>query len=479
MIATAALLLWIPVSLGLFTSLPPHRAATISILGGSLLLPVGMGFDLPAVPPLDRNSIPVLCALLGCLFYAQPRIARRLPGTGADRIAILLLLGAPFTALTNADALYDGHVVRSGLSLYDGVSIAVGDTIAFWIPFYVGRVVTRNPRDLLPILVILVAAALLYSLPVLWELRMSPQVHRLVYGYHQTHFSGAHRWSGYRPIVFMPYFLSLALFLMMAAVSAFALVRRRAHVLLVPVRMAAIYLTILIVACKSLAYLVYTMLLIPIVWLAKPRLQILAACLLATVAFAYPVLRGLDIVPVEPMLSLARAAGEDRHSSLEVRLRNEKELLARARERLWFGWGGYDRYRVIDIEGTRSTVDGFWIIALGTRGIIGYWGSMGLFWWPVIAAMRTIGRVRTPDRFLLSGTALIVAVNAIDLLPNTMLTPFSLFVAGSLTGACEGVPKAAASSRKRRSSSVRTRRRDAGSTSSESAGVQVARSSHR
>src|SRR5204863_66271 len=73
---------------------------------------------------------------------------------------------------------------------------------------------------------------LIYSVLILWEVRMSPQLHATVYGAspRQADFAQAIRWGGYRPIVFMPHGLAVALFICNTVMAAFILARNRGKV---------------------------------------------------------------------------------------------------------------------------------------------------------------------------------------------------------------------------------------------------------
>ena len=51
----------------------------------------------------------------------------------------------------------------------------------------------------------------------------------------------------------------------------------------------------------------------------------------------------MDVVPVGPMLGVARELVPDRARSLALRFNNEALLLERALEKPTFGWGGFGR----------------------------------------------------------------------------------------------------------------------------------------
>src|SRR5437016_5144800 len=80
------------------------------------------------------------------------------------------------------------------------------------LPVFLARQFLRDGSDHAEILHVLVIAGLLYSLPMLFEIRMSPQLHRWFYGYTPGDLDVDLRGGGFRPRVFMENGLSVALF---------------------------------------------------------------------------------------------------------------------------------------------------------------------------------------------------------------------------------------------------------------------------
>ena len=68
----------------------------------------------------------------------------------------------------------------------------------------------------------LIVAGLCYSVPMLFEVRMSPQLHTWIYGYFPHSFVQQMREGGFRPVVFLGHGLLTAFFIMSAAVAAAA-----------------------------------------------------------------------------------------------------------------------------------------------------------------------------------------------------------------------------------------------------------------
>src|SRR4029077_16712769 len=84
--------------------------------------------------------------------------------------------------------------------------------------------------------------------------------------------------------------------------------------------------------------------------------------------------------------------------------------------------------------------DGRWIITLGTFGFVGFIAEFGLLAFSVFSAAKAMRFVATVTEALFLGAlALIVAVNVVDLLPNSGLTPWTWLLAGALLGRAEAL----------------------------------------
>ena len=155
-------------------------------------------------------------------------------------------------------------------------------------------------------------------------------------------------------------------------------------------------------------------------------------------------LRGLDLVPVDAIVKQAYAFDAERGASLEFRVMNETLLLERAQEKSLFGWGGYGRNFLHDLQtGEISLIaDGGWILTLGVYGWVGYVSEFGLLAIPVLLFWR---ETRKLDPKKISGAAvtvaLILAANMVDLLPNDTLIPFTWLLSGALWGHAEALAR--------------------------------------
>lgn len=449
-LAFLMLMIWPLACVALFRRLPLERAIVWCILGGYLLLPQRAAFDLPLVPAMDKVSIPSISAFLICVILMRRQVALWPQSTTGKVLTVLFVVGVVPTVLTNGDPMVFRVLQNSepimfatdtlpGLSLRDLFSVVAQQVIVL-LPFLLARQYLSSDTGLRELLLALVVGGLIYSLPALVEIRLSPQINVWVYGFFQHSFEQMMRDGGFRPIVFLPHGLWLAFFLLTAVLSAAALARAAEGRDRVRFVLAAIWLAGVLYLSKSLASLVYGIAFTPVVLLASPRLQIRLAIGLAVIAVAYPMLRNSGLVPVGWIMDQAMSFDPDRAQSLGFRLDNEEQLLARAAEKPWFGWGGWGRNLVHDVEtGEILTIpDGRWIIVFGTFGWVGYIAEMGLLALPLWLLGRRTAAL--PDRDIspfVAPIATILAANMIDMLLNGTLVPLTWICAGAVLGHAE------------------------------------------
>ncbi len=444
--AYIALFLWVPVTVVLFAKLRPPMAAMVSILGGVMFLPEQVAVDAPLLPPIDKLSVTALWAFLGCVWKAPERLRSARPLRGIDALFLVVVIGNVGTAMTNTDALVTGPVVRQGLTLYDAFAMSVKDVLSLYLPFFVARAMLRTRRDLYDLMRVLTVCGIAYSVLALLEVRLSPQLHRWLYGFHQMDFSMSLRFGGYRPMIFMLTGLATAMFVLSTTLAAWSRWRADHAKPWLP-----LYLTAVLILCKSTGAIVYGLAVVPVVaWVKRPRMWIPTG--LALLVLLFPALRGFDLFPTEELVELAEHINEDRALSLWFRFDQEDQLLERARERLVFGWGPYNRNRIFDPEtgADLSVTDGDWMIEVGSRGIVGFLALYGALALAVLLAQRRLRRVRRRrDRVLLAGLAMISALQTVDLLPNGLFHYLPFFFAGALDGLSDGLARLGDRERKR------------------------------
>jgi hypothetical protein len=396
------------------------------------------------------------------LVFALPHLRRARLGRGPELWVVGMWFGSVASVLTNRDPLVFSGLTVPGTNATDFLSDAILQTLRWGVPFVAGRTLFTRARDVRTLLLVLVAAGLVYSLLIFVELRLSPQLHRWTYGFHQHKFSQTIRDSGYRPMVYMRHGLHVSLFIALCAMAASTLTRVRVPIFGLSAAPVTGFLGVVLVLCKSIGSLVYGLVAVPLILFSSARLQVLVACGLAAMLLAYPLLRAAELVPVDAAVELAtETVGEVRADSLAGRLENEARVLDRARERLWFGWSSSGRSMLRDPEtGDPETVfDGFWIIALGGGGLVRFVCIFGMVLWPIFAAARALPSIHgRGHRILVSGLSLMVAISMFDLLPNSTTEGYMTLFSGVLSGVVPGILRDERRARRARAAERRRRR---------------------
>ncbi len=461
--AYLVLLFWPIVLIAMFRRFSTERALIWSMLAGYLILPPIAKFDFPMVPDLDKFSIPNLTFFVICTLLLGHRISV-LPASKVGRLLpllfvllLLLFVATPIaTVFTNTEPILFAVGGLPGLQVYNSFASAAGQVITI-LPFFLARKFLATERAQHEILVALVVAGLAYSVPMLLEVRLSPQLNVWIYGFFQHGFDQMMRYGGFRPIVFLEHGLWVAFFALMTFAAAVALWRLETQgkrsqyisaslfldfVLFHRYFFVALYLGFVLVLCKSAGPLIYALGLVPLIVFAGNKLQIRVAALLAVIVVAYPLLRNLDMIPVNEIVSLASSIDPERAASLQFRIDNEEMLLAHANDKAMFGWGSWGRNLIYNYAtGDKvSTVDGRWIIVIGQNGWFGYLGEFGLLALPLLLLARQAGRLPKNDLSPYAGPlSLILAANMVDLLPNATLIPFTWLLGGAMFGYAEAL----------------------------------------
>jgi O-antigen ligase len=447
-----ALIAFVPLSFWMFARQRPAKAAILVLLLAFMWLPEVAAFDFPVVPPLNKFSIAALCALMGAYWKARPRLRAARFGRGWDWFVIIMVLAEIGTVATNGDALVYGNWKRVELPAftpYDGVSAAIRDLLDVGLPFLLGRVFLRSGRDLRDVMGALVVGGLIYSVPALWELRMSPMLHQQVYGFAaRTDWLQNIRAGGYRPTIFMGHGLVVGFFMFLCTTAAVALHKAgRRGMLGVSMGLIVGFMFLMLLLVKAAAAIIYGLVGLLVLRYLNVKNQMRIMLLLAAVVVSYPAARLTGIFPTETLLAGARMMGPEREQSLQFRFDMEDILVLKAEERPWFGWGGFARERVYDPDTGKDLViqDGHWIVVFGRQGIVGFVCYFMLLLLPVWQAARRMKTIPSKaDRTLVAALAFMVSVCAINMLPNMLLPNLQFFFAGGLAVLLKELPKQAA-----------------------------------
>lgn len=433
-----AILTWPFFALRLFARLPLVQAFVWAVLLPYLLLPQRFEIDLPALPPLSKTTVISLGLILAFFIYAR----RSRPQTETDTIqtsntllrrliilcVVMVFVGGLATIYTNRDPIFFTAYTLPAARPWDAIS-GTADTFLRLVPFFIGAMFLASPRHHQTLLVTLVIAGLAYSALILVELRLSPQLHRWVYGYHQHQFA-QHIRDGFRPMVFLDHGLSVGFFVFTTLMAAMGLWRTTADRKWL---WAAGYLFLILAISRNLGALMIACLLIPVFFFFSKKAQTSFIAATASLILLFPAVREFTSTPVNTLLSVAERINADRAASLQFRLEHEDKLLDKAIERPLFGWAGWGRSRVYNEEGRDlSVTDGYWVIQLGQYGWVGYLANYGFLVLPLI--FLSAARRRKDISFNTLSMGLIGIGNLIYLIPNSTLTPVGLLIFGAVAG---------------------------------------------
>jgi hypothetical protein len=366
--AQLAMLLWLPITLYLFTRYSSQKAIIFSFVGGLLFLPQRAGFKLPLIP--DYTGMVATCygIVIGTLVYDSEKF-RQFKWSWIDIPMVLWCTCPMLSSLTN------------DLGPYDGFNAVLEQSAVWGLPYFLGRLYLNNLSGLRELAIVILKGGLIYVPLCIYEIKMSPQIHNMVYGYfaHPSGIQQSIRLGGYRPNVFMSHGLVLAMFMTTVTLIAIWLWQSKTlkEVWGQPIITWVAILVVTFILLKSsgaYGYLIYGLV---ILFVAKwtrlnfPLLLLMGLC----VYYLYlGVIGAFSGAEVSEWLSKNYSA--DRAESLQFRFQNEELLRAKALEKPLFGWGGFGRNRVYDYDWKGelvdiSTTDSYWIIVFGVNGVYG------------------------------------------------------------------------------------------------------------
>lgn len=426
---------WVPLSVVFFNLLSPRSAILYIVIGGTLFLPMA-GYDLPGIPAYSKTTSIALGLLIGDFFFGERSQSPFHNFSWCKLPMVLFCLFCPlFSSLSN-------H-----LGVYDGISAVINQTLNWGIVYWVGRKYFDDLASLEELVKGIVIGGLLYAPLCLFEVRMSPQLSNIFYDFFPHSFAQHMRYGGYRPIVFMQHGLMVALWMAQSTVAAFWLWRSRAipylyGIPLFPIVVLLAFVTILCKSANGWFFLIFGI----FSWFLYGRChstRFIPFCLLLVPL--YFLLRTFTFLPAETIEgAVSNFVDEDRVTSLSIRLRQEDLYGQKALERLWFGWGGYNRGAPRDPDTGKTTlnvVDAMSTIIFSTYGIVGLisiYSALLLGPWFIL---RYIGKqrqnlTRGRPQYHISAvlTSLVVIIFVQDSLMNGMYSPIYVLCSGALLG---------------------------------------------
>ncbi len=422
-----ALFGWIPVVVGLFTVLPPRRAVVTAFVGAWLFLPMA-GYGIEGFPDYTKVSATCVGVLLAVMIFDSDRLLSFRPSL-VDIPMIIWCLCPIASSISN------------DLGAYDGLSAALFHVIVWGIPYVIGRVYFWNRAGIRELAMGIFIGGLIYIPLCIYELRMSPQLHRMVYGFHQHSFRQHMRYGGYRPMVFMQHGLMVGLWMANAALIGMWLWLTGAVKRLwgIPIGWLVAALLVVTILCKSIGAIVLLALGAGAMLLTRWWRSLIPVLLLVAISPAYIVLRQTQVLDREELVSLARmVVDRDRARSLGGRLTQEDLFSEKAMERPIFGWGGWHRSFPTDEHGRDMTRgwDSLWVQALGRSGFVGLVSLTLAILLPAALFLRRFSaRLWTRAAFApAAALCMIVVLYMMDNLMNSMENPIFILAVGGISG---------------------------------------------
>jgi hypothetical protein len=421
-----ALFGWVPLALLLFAALPPRRAILANFIIGWLFLPEA-SFVFSGVPNVTKAAVTSYAALLGVAMFDPGRLLSfRLR---AVDIPMLVRYAVPMASS-----------LANGLGAYDGTSAVFDRLIAWGVPYLMGRLYFSDLESLRELAVAVFLGGLIYVPLCLYEVRMSPQLHHMVYGFHQHSFAQTQRFGGWRPVVFLPHGLALGMWLTVSSLVGLWLWQSGAVRRLWNVPMSALVPVLLGTAllCKSLGALA---LLACGVGLLAAMKWTRTAAVIVPLIIAVPTYLTARLVlgwNGQELVEMVAAIDKGRADSLHVRLFNEERITTRAMQKPLFGWGSWGDYREVDDHQGQIITDSFWIITVGQNGTIGLAAGIAMMLTPVVMLLRRT-RMRHwthPSVAAVAGLAVAWLMFVFDSMFNFMPNAVLVLSAGAVCGAC-------------------------------------------
>jgi hypothetical protein len=431
--ASLIVLAWVPIGLSLFTFLRPRHAVLAAYLIAWLFLPMKAGFVIPVLPDLDKVTAASLAVFLGVMLFDVNRVL-----TFRFRwydLSMLVWCLVPFASS-----------IANKLGYWDGLSGVFEQLALYGFPYFIGRIYFNDWEGIRELAITIFIGGLIYVPLCLFEIRMSPQLHKIVYGYYQHGFNEVVRFGGYRPMVFMQHGLAVGFWMAAASlIGVWLLVSGSLKQIWgIPLLVAVPVLMMTTILCKSAAGIGFMFIGIGVLFSMKYLKTALPLYVLVLIPPSYMYLRTTGIVTGEWAVDTAtRILGEDRAQSLSYRINAENIMVAHALDHKNFGYGRWDPlhpkrpgWMVYDEETGKQAaiVDGMWVLTLCINGMFGLVSLTLLVLTPPLLL-----RWRVPPRWWAHPMAAPAAVLAVmltlhmcDNLLNAMLNPIFICAGGGL-----------------------------------------------
>jgi hypothetical protein len=309
--------------------------------------------------------------------------------------------------------------------------------LAWIVPYFSGRLFSRDQESLCLLAHAIAAAGLLYIPICILEVFTGPQVYFHIYGYEPFQWIGARRYFGFRPIGFLEDGNQLGVWMATSALVAFSLWAHRSvgRILGIPAKWAALSLAAITLLCQSAGSILLFVFLLPLVMKSRRYLiRVTIATLLGGIVLFITlqlthVVSWHAIAHSNPVAhAIAHGLRNIGRESFSWRLRRDESQMGAALHKPLFGSGEWAWWRA---GGVRPW--DIWTLVFGMYGLLGVL-TMG---WILISPV--IGTVWLPNQCASSeempiaiALAGILVMTILDSAMNGAIILPYLLVAGAL-----------------------------------------------
>ncbi len=417
---------WIPLVMILFMLLPPRRAVVSAFIIAWLFLPIAQFKLVGLLPNYDKISATCLGVFLAGAVFDAGRFANFRPAWYDIPMLIWCLVPIP-------------SAMSTGYGMYEGLSGVMYQAITWGVPYLIGRIYFNSLEGLHELAMGVIIGGIVYIPLCLYEIRMSPQLHTMVYGFHQHDFGQSRRGGGWRPTVFMQHGLAVATYMCTATLLTawMAFSEKRRVIYSIPLWVYAFVIFATAVLCKSSgATLLMLGGLAMLLFIRFTKLTLPAWGLLA-IPFLYMFSRTMGGWDASSIREFARLISDRAEQSVGFRLDSEDALWESVRPRMLLGATRFYWASINPEEGRRIVPDGLWILALGRFGVVGVVSVFACFAVPAIVFLRRFNP-RTWSHPMVAVAAawmMNLLLWSMDCLSNAMVNPIFLLAAGGLAAA--------------------------------------------
>ncbi len=420
---------WPLVVITLFRKFDHRQAIAIGFVAGWMFLPVA-SLDMMF---LHNTKTVVICLsiLIGAYIFKREKM-QAFRFSAADIPMFFWCTSPFFSSMVNGDGLYDA------------LSQTLTQTERWGMPYYIARVYFSDVESVKILAFTIFIGAVVYIPFCGFELVMSPQLHRLTYGFHQSDFVQSLReGGGYRPMVYMDHGLMTSMWMVLGVLLGtwlFFSGMLPKKILFIPSRYLLLALGLTTIIMRSAGAITLLLIAFLVLYASNRLKNTVLVIVLLLVPSLYILTRSTGYWDGRNLSGLvAEKFSVTRSESLQFRFDNETILVQKAMQGSFFGWGGFGRSRVYDDTGKDiSVTDGLWVIVLGVNGVYGLFWLVSAIQWPIVLF---IYRVKpqswnTGTWGISAATAIFLGIYMIDNLLNAMINPVYMLFGGSLVSMC-------------------------------------------